>query len=289
MMKRMFTSHGQYPGTRLIGKDRFKRLYHFTSFETFVKIWLSSKLLFGNVKKVNDLQEADFPVNAKNPQQWAVMQKFLEQRLGYKQISLTMDYDTYIWGCMSTQMWAYYADKGQGICIQLDYNKLSIPPTAFHAPVKYRNYTNGVDLDPKISTLRDIKRFIKRKKSKIFFTKQFTWKGENEYRIVSDTDDFLDITDAISCIYVTNTESANFEILVKLINNKVPIKRLKFLDSNGLSVPVLTEAINDRKERDKYKNDVNQIFLRQQICDKIEECKGDENKSLLMPILKFMK
>lgn len=61
-----------------------------------------------------------------------------------------MDYDTYIWGCMSTQMWAYYADKCQGVCIQLDYEKLAIPPTSFHAPVKYRNYTNGVVLDPKI-------------------------------------------------------------------------------------------------------------------------------------------
>lgn len=75
-------------------------------------------------------------------------------------------------------------------------------------------------------------------------------------------------------------------MLVKLINNKVPIKRLKFLDGNGLSIPVLTDAINDRKEHDK--NDVNQIFLHQQIHDKIEECKGDENKSLLMPVIKFV-
>lgn len=287
-MKRKITSYSQYSGTRLIGRDRFKRLYHFTSFETFVKIWLSGKLIFGDVQRVNDLQEADFPVNTKNPQHWAVMQKFRELRLRYKQISLTMDYDTYILGCMSTQMWAYYADKGQGICIQFDHDKLTFPPTCFHAPVKYRNYTNGVDLDPKISTTKDIKRFIKRKKSKIFFTKQFTWKGENEYRIVSDTDDFLDITDAISCIYVTNTESVNFEILVKLINNKIPIRRLKFLDRNGLSVPVLTDAINDRKEHDKYKNDRNQIFIHKQIHDKIEECKGDENKSLLMSVIKFV-
>lgn len=288
-MKRITTTHGHYPGTRLIGRDRFKRLYHFTSFESFVKIWLSGKLLFGNVQRVNDLQEVNFPVSAKNPQQWAVMQKFIELRLKYKQISLTMDFDTYIWGCMSTQMWAYYADKGQGVCIQLDYNKLPFSPTSFYAPVKYRECTNGIDLDPKISTIKDIKRFIKRQKSKIFFTKQFTWKGENEYRIVSDTDEFLDITDAISCIYVTNTESVNFEMLIKLINNKVPIRRLKFLDRNGLSIPVLTDAINERKEHDKYKNDINQIFLCQQIHDKIEECKGDENKSLLMPVIKFVK
>lgn len=55
-----YTSHGHYPGTKLIGKDRYKRLYHFTSFDTFVRIWLSGELLFGDVQKVNDLQESDF-------------------------------------------------------------------------------------------------------------------------------------------------------------------------------------------------------------------------------------
>lgn len=67
-------------------------------------------------------------------QHWAVMQKFRELRLKYKQISLTMDYDSYLWGCMSTQMWAYYADKSQGVCIGLDYDKLVFPSNSFHAP-----------------------------------------------------------------------------------------------------------------------------------------------------------
>lgn len=285
----MLTSHGKYPGTKLKGVDRFKRLYHFTSFDSFVKIWLSGKLLFGEVQKVNDLQESDFPVSTTNPQHWAVIQRFRELRLQYRQISLTMDYDSYIWGCMSTQMWAYYADKSQGVCIQLDFDKLSIPQTALHASVKYRNYTNGVQLDHKLATTKDIRRFIVRNKTKLFFTKQFTWKGENEYRIVSDSDDALDISEAISCIYVSNTDSVNFDLLVKLIDNKVPIKRLKFLDRNGLSVPILTDAINERKEKEKLKNDVNQVFLSQQVCEKIEECKNEETRSLLMPIIKFIK
>ena len=285
----MITSHGKYPGTKLKGSDRFKRLYHFTSFDTFVKIWLSGKVLFGDVQKVNDLQESDFPVSATNPQHWAVMHKFRELRLQYRQICLTMDYDSYIWGCMSTQMWVYYADKSQGVCIQLDFDKLSFPPTALHAPVKYRNYTNGVELDHKLATTKDIRRFIVRNKTKLFFTKQFTWKGENEYRIVSDTDDALDISNAISCIYVSHTDSVSFDLLVKLIDGKVPIKRLKFLDRNGLSVPVLTDAINEKNERERYNKDVNQVYLSQQIREKIEECKDDENRSLLMPMIKFIK
>lgn len=288
-MANIFTSNGRYPGTKLALKDKYKRLYHFTSFDTFVKIWLSGKLLFGDVQKVNDLQEADFPVNTENPQHWAVLLKFRELRLKFKQISLCMDYDSYIMGCMSTQMWAYYADKSQGICIGLDFDKLKFPPNCLHGPVKYKNYTNGVTLDPTISTTKDIRKFIRRNKSRLFFTKQFTWKGENEYRIVSDSDISIDISEAISCIYVTDTDSVNFELLVKLIDGKVPIRRLKFLDRSGLSIPVLTDAIFEKETNDKLKIDGNQDFLHEQVLEKIEECKNDENKSLLMPFIKLKK
>ena len=106
---------------------------------------------------------------------------------------------------------------------------------------------------------------------------------------MSDTDDALDISNAISCIYVSHTDSVSFDLLVKLIDGKVPIKRLKFLDRNGLSVPVLTDAINEKNERERYNKDVNQVYISQQIREKIEECKDDENRSLLMPMIKFIK
>lgn len=281
-MRKIHTSHGVYPGEKLKKDERYKRLYHFTSFDTFIKIWLSGKLLFGNVQKVNDLQEADFPVSTSNMQHWAVMQKFREMRLKYKQISLCMDYDTYLWGCMSTQMWAYYADKSQGICIELDYSKLNFPQTCIHGPVKYRNATNEVALDPKIVTARDINKFILKNKSKLFFTKQFTWKGENEYRIVSNSDEALEISGAISCIYITDTDTVEFELLTKLVGNNIPIKRLKFIARSGLSIPVLIDAREERKNRDKNKNDKFQQSMQMQVNEIIERCKDDETKSLLM-------
>ncbi|MBD5258384.1 MAG: DUF2971 domain-containing protein [Barnesiella sp.] len=284
-MKKIHTTHGIYPGTKLKQDERYKRLYHFTSFDTFMKIWLSGKLLFGNVQKVNDLQEAAFPVSTGNMQHWAVMQKFRELRLKYKQISLCMDYDSYIWGCMSTQMWAYYADKSQGVCIELDFSKLNFPENCIHGPVKYRNVTNEVTLDPKISTAKDISKFILKNKSKLFFTKQFTWKGENEYRIVSNSDEALDISSAISCIYVTDTDTVEFELLTKLVGDKTPIKCLKFIARSGLSIPVIPDARNDRESRDKMKNDDFQKSMQEQINGIIESCKDDETKSLLMPYI----
>ena len=46
-----------YPGRKLEGKAKFEKLYHYTSFDTFVKIWLSQKLRYGKVQNVNDIQE----------------------------------------------------------------------------------------------------------------------------------------------------------------------------------------------------------------------------------------
>lgn len=288
---KVFNSHGEFPGHKLKGKNRFQRLYHFTSFDTFVKIWLTGKLLFGDIQKVNDIQEADFPISTANMQHWAVMLKFKELRLKYRQISLCMDYDSYLWGCMSTQMWAYYADKSNGVCIQLDYSKLNIPSTCFHRPIIYRNYTNLVTLDPKIKSIADIKRFIKQNKNKLFFTKQFTWKGENEYRIVSDTELSIDISNAISAIYITDSSSITCELLEKLVNGKVPIKRIKFNpnERHNISIPVLTDAIEERNRNIKLLSDAksNQQTIMEQALDKLKECGNDESASLLMPYLRL--
>lgn len=36
-MRKIYTSHGEFPGSKLVGKERNQRLYHFTSFDTFIK------------------------------------------------------------------------------------------------------------------------------------------------------------------------------------------------------------------------------------------------------------
>lgn len=282
-----WTCDGKYPGESLPDKKKREHLYHFTSFDAFVKIWLSKRLLFSNVENVNDIQEADFPINSTNPQQWAVMQKFKDLRLKFRQISLTMDYNSYLKGCMSTQMWAYYGDKGNGVCIILDYDKLNIPKNCLEGKVHYVNCTNAIDIDHNIETTLDIRKFILRNKKKIFFTKQFTWKGENEYRIVSDSEIGIDISDAITAICVSNIHSKNFEFIVRLVGEDVPIYALKFNDTNGKSIPVLDNALDLKKRYDDAVARKNYKLLTKQIDDKIEECKDDDKKSLLMQKILF--
>lgn len=40
------TIQGTYPGEKLKGSDRYKKLYHYISFDSFVKIWLNKNLRF---------------------------------------------------------------------------------------------------------------------------------------------------------------------------------------------------------------------------------------------------
>lgn len=110
-----WTCNGKFPGTALTADEKRKHLYHFTSFDTFVKIWLSKELLFADVRKVNDLIEQTVEWNFSNMQKLPLAGAIEDGRYAYKQISLTMDYDSYLKGCMSSMMWGYYADKTTGV------------------------------------------------------------------------------------------------------------------------------------------------------------------------------
>lgn len=111
MKKRIYhTANGEYPGHRLTFAEKSAHLYHYTSFVSFVKIWLSQRLLFSPLSKMNDVQEKSVRCASSNPNSIPILKAYDEIRRKYKQISFTMDYDSYFKGCMSTIMWGHYAD-----------------------------------------------------------------------------------------------------------------------------------------------------------------------------------
>ena len=67
----IYNCFGIFPGEPLKGKERYKKLYHYTSFDSFVKIWLNKNLRFSSSEKVNSILEAkkDYtaPVMSKIP------------------------------------------------------------------------------------------------------------------------------------------------------------------------------------------------------------------------------
>ena len=115
-----------------------------------------------------------------------------------------MDFDSYLKGCMSPMMWGLYADKTKGVCIELDYNKIQFPHNCLKGIVRYKAILNkyqGISQD--VKTESDLNRFIIKHQKELFFTKNKCWSGENEYRILSKEDCFLNI---------------------KLVNGKIPIQ-----------------------------------------------------------------
>ena len=62
------------------------RLYHFTSFDNFIKIWLSKSLLFSKREGMNDIAEKEDIITGNN---LAKMMAYLYAVREYKQISLS--------------------------------------------------------------------------------------------------------------------------------------------------------------------------------------------------------
>lgn len=240
-----------FPGKSLKGKERYQKLYHFTSFETFVRIWTLKELKFGLISNVNDIQESAKELSIQNPTQLPVLCAYQDILSSYKQISFTMDTDTYLKGFMNTMMWGYYADKTKGVCIEFDYDKLQFPAQMITGVVKYMDFPPHITEIPKdIKTQKEIRKYILKNRKKLFFSKQKGWKGENEYKIVSDSYDYLNIDGAISCVYLTSCTSKECQMVEQLVNDSVPVKFLYF----NHDIPFASDTKTEREKINKAKN-----------------------------------
>lgn len=288
MNKITSTSNGVYPGQKLKGKDKYQKLYHFTSFDTFVRIWLTQQLKYGHVLNVNDMLEIDRSASAPRLDQIAIIYAYNDIRASYKQISFTMDYDSYVKGCMSPIMWGQYADKRKGVCIELDFDKLNIPTYCYAKPVKYKTLLDkSTILDSDITTIKQIRHYIKRHKDDIFFTKQRCWSAENEYRIVNDRDDFLDIEGAVSAIYLTSYDSLECRLVEKLVNGTVPVEYIHHIAvCANKALPVSSSTQIMREQMDRSTNNPNNLLATwtKQAQEFYERNKHDENASLILKL-----
>ncbi|MCQ2200672.1 MAG: DUF2971 domain-containing protein [Bacteroidales bacterium] len=272
-----------FPGNPLKGKDKYKRLFHYTSFETFVKIWLSKRFLLGPVDNVNDILERNMGVSVTATNQISVMAAYIDLRSRYKQASFTMNFDTFMLGCKSPMMWGLYADKGNGVCIEFDWDRLFLHGEYWYGPVKYKKILSKyVTMDPSVKSTSDVRNFIKEHRRDIFFTKHDCWKGENEFRIVSDKFDSIDIKDAITAIYLTSYKSNECKYVEELVGDNVPIRYIQYLEHNGMAIPFLGDTKRMRLQEEdaakKGEGAFNMSKAREYYLDNSE----DENKSLLV-------
>lgn len=261
---------GKSLGTRLQGKEQYAKLYHYTSFETFVKIWLSKKLKFGVSMNVNDINEAkkllsmpcsfhpdDIKRNVK------LIRMFGKELSLYKQISLAKDYDSYLKGYMSPMMWGHYGDKWKGVCIELDFDKLSLTNDMVWGNVTYTNRLTPIELPYELDNEMKMNKFILKNRKKIFFTKSNDWKGENEFRIVSKNNDYFDITNAVSAIYVTDCHSEVCKFIEELVKDNIEVKLFCYIQQQqpySRIIPISTNAKARREQEETAKNNPNNIL-----------------------------
>ena len=264
---------------------RGRKLYHYTSFESFVKIWLSPKILLGSIENVNDFMEYKHTVEVNNPCCLPLTEAFNDVRMSFRQLSFTLD-DDQMEGFKNPMMWGQYANKGKGVCIEFDFNKLFLyykdKSDVFDGFVCYKDKLPKLPPINGIITRNDIRRYILRNKELIMFTKFTVWNAENEYRIVSDKISEIEIGNTISAVYLTSCLSDECEFVEKLLENaNVPVWTL------SVTTDILFSQIqidDPQKRRDKIKESSG---INSQAKEYYQRRKHDGNASLIMDSIKL--
>lgn len=256
----------KYPGSPIPKDAPIKKVYHYTSLNSFFRIWLSKSLLFSDVHRMNDMLENNFSC-CSNTLNLNAIDMYLRKRGEYKQISLNLDYDTYTLGCMSPVMWGHYGDSGKGVCIELDFEILKprLTTSMLHNRIKYVKKLTCPSFAGNI-TEENAYHIIERNKDEVFFQKLNCWAYENEYRIVSRIDDALSIKDAISSIYLTKCHSKEAEMLMELLKNEENVS-LEYVHSditNGFTNEMLfriDDVIQGKEIQDFNRSQIERINL----------------------------
>lgn len=262
-----------------------KKLYHYTSFDSFVKIWLSKKILLCSIENVNDILEYKHTLEVNNLCCLPLTLAFDEVRKSFRQTSFTLD-DDQMEGFKNPMMWGQYANKAKGVCIEFDFDKLFL---------KYKDnrdvldgFVRYLDRIPKLPpingqrTKNDIRDYIINYKDSIMFTKYNVWETENEYRIVSDKLSELDIEGTISAVYLASCLSDECLFVEELLKeSEVPVWAL-LITTNTLFSQL--EVCNPKERRKKIKETDN---INSQVNDFYQSCKDDDDACLIMNCIKL--
>lgn len=226
------------------------KLYHYTTLDSFAKIWVSKQLKFSPPQNTNDLFEREKLLHILRSLMYDLRpcdfqipihdywDYFHEVLFGFKQISLVCDYEDSP-GYKSPLMWGQYAHNEQGVCIEFDSDKIPNLESVYSSKVYYVTIVPFIDIPKPIACGKeDIRNLILKNKDAFFFTKHKHWEHENEYRIVSDKDDFLKIEDAITCVYIANNHHVNTQVVERLVNDEVHVKYIQtYVFSNSKGFP----------------------------------------------------
>lgn len=220
-------------------------LYHYTKLVNFESIWNSMSIWFSEYKQSNDYFERHkFIVcntNLSNPK--IMLNRIYNEIRMYKQISFCKDYEDGTKGYASPMMWGQYARSKKseewqdGVCLELDSTKFKTKSGFFfYNAIKYSPQIVPQNMGDFDFTQNDvITKFIDTNKNLLFFTKHKHWEHENEYRFISKDCKEIDISDAITGVYVLDKDSATMEKVEKFVHNSTNVYFVTIGGLNGLS------------------------------------------------------
>lgn len=231
-------------------------MYHFTTFDTALKIIESNRLRFSRLNNMNDIHENDkmvfVDVNNKQVNMFPseVLDALHDEIYKYRQISFTAeDYPGDKLGFNLHQMWGLYANKGEGVCLVFDKKELEkgFGSAVFHDRVSYDKTVDSYYIS--LSNTTDKVSFeIKEHVNEIFFHKRREWEHEQEYRLLrrcplATREEYLFLGHALKFVILSSRLRNNDEVLyfkkIKNIKDLVEnIKKARNIGETG-RIPVL--------------------------------------------------
>ncbi len=174
--------------------EGFEPIYHFTTFESAVKILASQSLRYGKLIHMNDPNESFRQVYFQcnwipDNDTYKNLDKAKEELNLYQQISFSRDTKKR-YGFQLQNMWGSYGAKGYGVCMV--FNKDSIVKNIhkkYYGKIRYLN-----DYNPAIIIFQNKNNYgidysFKKNIRSLFFNKSIEWKYEQEFRIVQHFSD----------------------------------------------------------------------------------------------------
>lgn len=206
-------------------KEQFKqidKLYHFTSFDTALKIIESNRLRFGRLNNMNDIHENDKIVfqdgygheMTKIPID--LLDIFYDEIYKYRQISLSADSKDGKLGFDLHQMWGLYAQKGEGVCLVFDKDELTKEIDG-----NWVKYDETNILEPfcitRSTTPSEIYSDVKGRVYDIFYHKRKEWEHEQEFRILKrclnpQKEEYLWLGKALKFVILSSKLQSNDEL-----------------------------------------------------------------------------
>ena len=208
------------------------KIYHYTTFATFLDYILpTGKLKFGDFLNANDPREFVRSVkwqsgccdNLSKKKCDAMNEIYFDTLHKYQYISCCIDKKD-IFGYNIPSMWAHYGEGHQGICIEIDTDKIDENDILFQQEISYVNFKpiEGYYTKSSDKTLeRDINTYITQNKDMLFFSKFPCWEYEQEYRLIKLNKPvkpiYIDISNAITAVYCgTKMNNIRYNIIYLL-------------------------------------------------------------------------